>query len=95
MEALFFKIDVAFFEKRFSNIEASVQIDFRVASSIGNVKGRDERSAALRALDIAYACGCSGSQEMIDIISINSSLFENKLHAAFEITDGCDSAFLY
>ena len=32
----------------------------RVASSLGNVKGRDERSAGLRALDIAEASGSWG-----------------------------------
>jgi len=30
---------------------------FGVASSLGNVKGRDERCAVLRALDIAKASG--------------------------------------
>jgi hypothetical protein len=30
---------------------------FGVASSLGNVKGRDERYAVLRALDIAKASG--------------------------------------
>jgi hypothetical protein len=32
-------------------------MSFGVASSIGNVKGRDERAAVLSALDIANASG--------------------------------------
>jgi hypothetical protein len=41
--------------------EAIPTMNFGVASSIGNIKGRDKRSAKLRALDIAYASGFSGS----------------------------------
>ena len=43
---------------------------FPVASSIDNIKGQDERSAALRALDIANASGSWVGYEMIGIISI-------------------------
>jgi hypothetical protein len=43
-------------------MEAVSQSNFGVASSIGNVKGQDERSAALRALDIANASGCWGNR---------------------------------
>jgi hypothetical protein len=51
------KIVVAFFKKNFSNFECCFPVTYGVAGSLTNVKGRDERSAVLRALDIAEASG--------------------------------------
>ena len=49
-------IVVALFQKTFL-IGGASRMGFGVASSLGNVKGRDERCAVLRALDIAKASG--------------------------------------
>jgi hypothetical protein len=57
--AMSVNIVVAFFKKIFL-IGGVSRMGFGVASSLGNVKGRDERCAVLRALDIANASGwCS------------------------------------
>ena len=45
--ATFFKIVVAFFEKKFSNVETVSRKPSWVASSISNLKGQDERCAPL------------------------------------------------
>ena len=50
-------IDVALFRKNFSNLEAVSRMTCGVTSSLVNIKGRDERCAMLRALDIAKASG--------------------------------------
>ena len=68
--ALSVKIDVALFRNNFSNSEAVSRTILGVASSLGNVKGRDERCAELSALEIIEASGSLGKQEMIAIISI-------------------------